>query len=169
MNATHLTRINWTEEPTNFLVYKRVRLVYNKINSNKENDMTTSLDQLKQASKRAQEIVNSFTGKLEDAPDRIEELSQLTKADLVALVISLEKAPTATVKVEEIIKVLLEEPACAIFTYEQLAGLVQQILPTAKTSSKSVASYASKKKEDWVITPRQKFQLSQEDLLAIAG
>jgi hypothetical protein len=43
-----------------------------------------------------------------------------------------------------------------------------QTMPEAKTTNKSVASYASKKKAEWPIVPRQKLQLSTDDLLAMA-
>jgi hypothetical protein len=133
-----------------------------------------SLEQLKVASAKSQEIVAQFTGQLEGQPDVVEarktELKELSKSDLIDLVVSLE-APKVerAFKVEDIVKVVLEEPACAIFSYEQIAGLVHQVLPESKTSSKSVASYASKKKEDWNIIPREKIQLTHDDLLAMAG
>lgn len=130
------------------------------------------IEQLKQASRKSQEIVESFLGKLSDEPDviqaRTEELEALPTEELVALILTLEKPKVERAfKVEDIVKVILEEPDCALFNYEQVATIVHQILPDAKTSHKSVASYASKKKGEWDIVSRQKFSLSHEDLLAI--
>lgn len=132
------------------------------------------IEQIKTAASKAQEIVNRFTGQLEGTPDavaaRTEELEKLGKATLVAMIIGLEKPKTdKAFRVEDVIKEILEEPACAIYNYEQIATLVQQVLPEAKTSSKSVASYASKKKTEWTIVPRQKLHVTHDDLLAMAS
>lgn len=132
-----------------------------------------SIEVLKTASEKSQEIVTRFTGLNADSPDVVEarkvELKDLNKNDLIDLVISLEKPKVERAfKVEDVIKEMLCTPELAIFNYEQIAALVIQILPEAKTSNKSVASYASKKKEDWPIIPRQKLQLTTEDLLQIA-
>ena len=133
-----------------------------------------SLEQLKVASAKSQEIVARFTGMADQEPDVVEarkvELKELNKAELIDLIVSLEKPKVEKAfKVEDIVKEVLEEPACAIFSYEQIAGLVHQVLPDSKTSSKSVASYASKRKTDWNIVPREKIQLTHDDLLAMAG
>ena len=133
----------------------------------------TSIEMLRSASKRSQEIIAEFAAKTSDAPDvvaaRTEELKALSKSELVALVLSLEKpAATKPFKVEDVAKALLEDPACSIFTYEQIAALIHQTLPEGKTSSKSIASYASKHKTDWKIVQREKLNLSTTDLMAIA-
>ena len=133
-----------------------------------------SIEQLQTASAKSQEIVNRFLGLSSDAPDVVEarkvELKELSKSDLIDLVVSLEKPKVdRAFRVEDVIKEMLCTPELAIFNYDQIAALVVQILPEAKTSNKSVASYASKKKADWPIVPRQKLTLSTDDLLAMAS
>jgi hypothetical protein len=132
-----------------------------------------SIEQLKTASTVSQEIVARYLGLNADSPDVVEarkvELKDLNKNDLIDLVISLEKPKVERAfKVEDVIKEMLTTPALAIFNYEQIAALVVQILPEAKTSNKSVASYASKKKTDWDIVPRQKLNLTTADLMQMA-
>lgn len=133
-----------------------------------------SLETLKTASAKSQEIVARFTGLNSDAPDVVEarkvELKELSKADLIDLVVSLEKPKVERAfRVEDVIKEMLCTPELAIFNYDQIAALVHQILPEAKTSNKSVASYASKKKTEWPIVPREKLSLTTTDLLAMAA
>lgn len=133
-----------------------------------------TIQQLKDASARAQEIIAEFTAKNVGAPDvvaaRTEELMKLKKEELVVMVLALEKPRNEKpFKVEDVARKLLEEPLCSIFTYEQIASLIHQAIPDGKTSSKSIASYASKHKEDWAIVARQKFQLDPTQLLAVNG
>jgi len=132
----------------------------------------STIQQLKEANVKSQEIIQGFQAQLTGAPDvveaRVEELTALSKKDLVAMVVALEKPKVEKpFKVEDVAKALLEEPACALFTYEQIAALVLQVIP-GKTSDKSIGSYASKKKEDWNIVPREKLQLSTDDLMKLA-
>lgn len=132
-----------------------------------------SIEQLKTASTVSQEIVARYLGLNADSPDVVEartiELKDLNKNELIDLVISLEKPKVERAfKVEDVIKEMLTTPALAIFNYEQIAALVVQILPEAKTSNKSVASYASKKKAEWEIVPRQKLNLTTADLMQMA-
>lgn len=132
-----------------------------------------SIETLKIASAKSQEIVARFTDMNEGNPDVVEarkvELKELSKQDLIDLVVTLEKPKNERAfRVEDIIKEMLCTPELAIFNYDQIAALVHQVLPEAKTSNKSVASYASKKKNEWDIVPRQKLQLSTDDLLAMA-
>lgn len=131
------------------------------------------IKQLKLASEKSKEIIDSFIGQLSDEPDVVEarkkELADLTTDKLIQLVIGLEKPKVERAfKVEDVVKTILEAPECAIFNYDQIASMVHQVLPEAKTSSKSVASYASKRKEDWDIVSRTKLNLTHEDILSIA-
>ena len=132
-----------------------------------------SIEMLQSASAKSQEIVASFLAQHSDAPDVVEarkvELKDLSKGDLIDLVVSLEKPKVERAfRVEDVIKVMLTTPELAIFNYDQIAALVVQTLPEAKTTNKSVASYASKKKTEWEIVPRQKLTLTTEDLLSMA-
>lgn len=133
----------------------------------------SGIEKLRAANAKAQAIVAHYKGLDEQTPDvieaRVKELKALSKDDLIDLLVKLE-APKSdkAFKVEDIVKDILEAPECATYTYEQIAALVQQALPGAKTSSKSVASYASKKKDEWHIAKREKFALSNDDLLKLA-
>ena len=132
-----------------------------------------SIETLKTASAKSQEIVANFLAQNSDAPDVVEarkvELKELSKQDLIDLVVTLEKPKVERAfRVEDVIKEMLCAPELAIFNYDQIAALVVQTMPEAKTTNKSVASYASKKKAEWPIVPRQKLQLSTDDLLAMA-
>lgn len=112
----------------------------------------------------------------------LEELLALNKTDMVAaipglfnkvnelvdLIVGLEKPKTeGGVKIEVIAKALLEEPACAILTYDQIAGMITTAVSDSKTSQKSIASYVSKHKEDWNVVPRERFKPDMASLLAI--
>ncbi len=134
--------------------------------------MSTTIEQLQAASARSQEIVQEFA--VQEKPDvlaaRAAELAALKKDDLIALVLTLEKPKQERAfKIEDIAQRILEDPLCAIFSYEQIAGIVQQILPEAKTSSKSIASYVNKRKEEWDIVPREKIKMNIADLLQKVG
>ena len=131
----------------------------------------TTINQLKTALHSAQLIIDGF--KAVEQPDVLEakraELEKHTKADLIQMILTLDK-PKAdkAFKVEDVAKALLESPDCALLTYEQIATMVQAALPEAKTTSKSIASYASKRKDEWNIVSREKFKMRQEDLLSLA-
>lgn len=131
-----------------------------------------NIQDLKKAIEKATSTVNSFTNGVETdeavIAARTAELKALTKDDLIAKVLELE-APKAesTVKVEDVARAILTDPDCALLNYEQVAAVIAQGLGS-KTSGKSIASYASKKKEDWDIVPRAKFKVSIEDMLAAA-
>ncbi len=137
--------------------------------------MSTGIEQLKSASQKVQEIVEHFLGMSEGTPDavaeRTAELEAMNKADLIALVVSLEKTKTERAfTTADVVKTILEEPACAILTYEQIAERVRAVMgPESKTSVKTVASYASKNKDDWNVVPRQKLTLTTEEVLGLAG
>lgn len=133
----------------------------------------TGIEQLRVAATKSQEIIARFNGLADAEPDvlaaRAKELEAMTKAQLIELIGTLEKVKVEKAfKVEDIVQAILEEPACGVFNYEQIAALVHQVLPDSKTSAKSVASYASKRKEDWTIVPRTRINFSHADLLKMA-
>lgn len=111
------------------------------------------MDKIKNTAVAAQELVESF--KNADSPQ--EELMALDKEELVARLIAYQS--TTDLTVAAVIRRFLEEPKCALLNYVQVALLVQQVLPNSKTTSKTVASYASKNKEAWAIVPREKFTI----------
>ena len=84
---------------------------------------------------------------------RVAELSALTKSDLVDLIISKEKEKR-TDTVQELAKAILKDEDFIAASYETIAEAIRVIKPEAKTSSKSIASYVSKKREEWDLPPR---------------
>lgn len=117
------------------------------------------MEKLRNAAKKAQELVESFNNL--DSPE--EELMKLTKEELVKRLVAVQTSTGLTVAT--VIQRFLEEPDCALLNYEQIATLVHQVLPEARTSSKTVASYASKQKDAWNIVKREKFEI---DLTTLA-
>lgn len=106
---------------------------------------------------------------LDDTPtqkdDKRKELTKLKKEDLINLILAQEKFQT--IKVEDLVKPILEDPKCAWLDYAAIATLIRNVLPTAKTSSKSLASYASKypQKKGWNVQPRKTVSQRTEELL----
>lgn len=86
---------------------------------------------------------------------RLEELGKLQKKDLIELIMANERFQE--VKIEDLVKPILADPACAWLDYETIANLIKNSVPTAKTSSKSLASYASKnpRTKGWIVQPRK--------------
>ena len=83
------------------------------------------------------------------------DLMKMTKAELVELLA--ENMKTTEVTVESIAKRILEEPDCAWLTYDQIATAICKRKPGAKTSSKSIGSYASKypTEKGWDVVKRK--------------
>lgn len=117
------------------------------------------MQELLKAASKAQELVASFA----DMESQEEVLMKLTKEELVARLIQVQTASGLTVAT--VIRRFLEEPDCALLNYEQISTLVQQVLPDAKTSSKTVASYASKQRDTWTIIPRKRFAIDLSKLV----
>ena len=81
------------------------------------------------------------------------ELHKLNKDELVEMVLEgLKTRRTDTV--QELAKAILKDPDLIAANYEQIAEAIREIRPEAKTSSKSIASYVSKKREDWELPQR---------------
>lgn len=138
----------------------------------------SGIEKIKLASNAAEEIVAGFTGHVaEDAAAvrtaaLLEEVNGLNKADAIALltakIVELEKPKTKDgLTVETVARKFMEAPELALFTWPQIALLVKRVLPEAHTSSKSIASYASKRKEEWNIAPREKFSFDPAELMAM--
>lgn len=130
----------------------------------------TTMDKFRTAQNSANRIIATFVEGQANKPDalaaRTEELSKMKKDELVAMIIGLEKKPVdAKPKVEDIVKALLVDEDCAILPYESIAQLVHQAIPEANTSSKSVASYFSKKGEDWGAKKRVKLHLDPLEVM----
>jgi hypothetical protein len=130
----------------------------------------STISDLKTASTAAEGIIAEFSGHVtEDAVEvRKAELSTLKKDELVARILELEKPKSKDgITVETVARKFMEAPELALFNWSQIALLVKRVLPEANTSSKSIASYASKRKEDWAIVPREKFSFDPAELMAL--
>jgi hypothetical protein len=139
----------------------------------------TQLEKIRSASVVAESIIAGFTGQVpaDAAETRKAELLALidgkNKADaieyLLDAVLAAEK-PKASggLTVETVARAFMEAPELSMFTWSQVAMLVHRVLPESKTSSKSIASYASKRKDEWAIAPREKFTFDPSELMAQA-
>ena len=138
-----------------------------------------ALEKIRSAQFAAQAIIATFADATANAPDAVEtrkasliaELEGMKSAEkieaLIAKIIVLE-APKADhkVKVEEVAKALMECPECATLTWSDVADLIVTNGFGEKTSTASISSYASKKKAEWNIVPREKLRFNAADLLA---
>lgn len=140
----------------------------------------SQLDKIRSASVAAEAIIASFTGHVTvDAAETRKaalaaEVASMKSAEkveyLIAKIVELEAPKNKDgVTVESVARKFMEAPELALFTWPQIALLVHRVLPESKTSSKSIASYASKKKEDWKIVPREKFAFDPADFMAAQG
>ncbi len=103
------------------------------------------------------EIVAAYSNFTVDSEEgltqRTQELEKLNKAELVELIISKEKEKR-TDTVQELAKAILKDPELIAADYEMIASAIREIKPEAKTSSKSIASYVSKKRDEWDLPQR---------------
>lgn len=103
------------------------------------------------------EIVSKYEAFEPNTEEAIEakrqELSKLTKDELVNMVLeSMSKRKSDTV--QELAKAILKDEELIAADYETIAQAIQELRPGAKTSSKSIASYVSKKRDEWELPPR---------------
>lgn len=151
-------------------------------------------NKLQTAAAVAEAIIKSFNGTT--APDavaarRAELLADMPevhadakKDDLIAAletmqakvnaladrILELEKPKSKDgLTVEQVARKFMEAPELALFTWPQIALLVHRVLPESKTSSKSIASYASKRKDEWSIVPREKFTFDPTEYMQAAN
>jgi len=109
----------------------------------------------------AEEMAEKFEGlvvaegeEVDTAP-RMAELEKHTKAELIDLIIALEnKGKRTGTTVQDIAKAMLKDKDCLAVNYETIAEACRILIPGAKTSSKSIASYVSKKREEWELPSR---------------
>ncbi len=111
----------------------------------------------------AQEMADKFNGLVVaegeetevDTTEREADLTKLNKAELVAHIISLEaKGKRTGTTVQDIARAMLTDEDCLAVNYETIAEACRILIPGAKTSSKSIASYVSKKREEWKLPVR---------------
>lgn len=141
-----------------------------------------ALEKIKAAHAAAQAIIAGFKQIVGDQPDVVEarrtalleEVASMKNGDkvdhLIAKIITLEAPKSENkVKVEDIAKALMESPECAILNWADVADIIVASGLGEKTSQASISSYASKKKGDWNIAPREKMSFKSADLLAAAN
>ena len=131
-----------------------------------------ALEKIRAAQTAAQAIIASFTAAqpVDAVETRRAELSTMKKDEIIALVLELEKPKADTkIKVEDVAKALMESPDCATLSWGDVADLICAAGLGEKTSQASISSYASKRKGDWNIVPREKLRFNAADLLAAVG
>jgi len=85
---------------------------------------------------------------------RTEELMKLSKSDLTAMIISAESRNSGSVKVGDLAKMILQDEEFITASHETVAQAVRELIPGSQTSYKSIASYVSKKREEWDLPDR---------------
>ena len=105
------------------------------------------------------EMAEAFTHLVAQADtsveDRHEELMKLKKEELVALIMESEKTRNHKgITVQDLAKAMLKSEDHLGVNYETIAQAIRILIPDAQTSSKSIASYVSKKGEDWNLPAR---------------
>lgn len=81
------------------------------------------------------------------------ELMSQTKEELVATILESQKEKR-TDTVQDLAKAILKDEELIAANYEDIASAIKELKPGTKTSSKSIASYVSKKREEWDLPPR---------------
>ncbi len=82
-----------------------------------------------------------------------DELMKLNKDELVAQILESQKEARKDT-VQDLAKAILRDPELIAANYEQIAEAIRELKPDAKTSSKSIASYVSKKRDEWDLPQR---------------
>lgn len=99
--------------------------------------------------------IDNMLGLSDSVEKRREELMKLNKAELVELV--LKSTTVQSVKIEDIAKLILEDPDCAWLDWNTIAEAICSKVNGAKTTHKSLASYASKnpREKGWDVVARK--------------
>jgi len=82
-----------------------------------------------------------------------EELMKSTKEELVTQILESQKESRKDT-VQDLAKAILKDPELIAANYEVIAEAIRELKPEAKTSSKSIASYVSKKRDEWELPAR---------------
>jgi hypothetical protein len=138
-----------------------------------------ALAKIRAAQIAAQAIIASFTAAQANTPDAtlartealMAEIAEMKTAEkisaLISKIVTLEAPKNdSKVKVEDVAKALMESPDCATLTWGDVAELICTSGLGEKTSQASISSYASKRKAEWNIVPREKLRFNAADLLA---
>lgn len=81
------------------------------------------------------------------------DLMKLTKEELVAQILE-SKKEKRTDTVQDLARAILSDEELIAAPYEVIAEAIRELKPDAKTSSKSIASYVSKKRDEWNLPQR---------------
>ena len=121
-------------------------------------EMADKFDNLVVAEGQEQEV---------DTTEREAGLGKLNKSELVDLIIALEsKGKRTGTTVQDIAKAMLKDEECLAVNYETIAEACRLLIPGAKTSSKSIASYVSKKREEWDLPIRYMIRTPKAKVVA---
>lgn len=103
------------------------------------------------------EIVEKYQDFSLDTDEALEakraELHKLNKDELVEMILEAQKSKK-TDTVQDLARAILSDPDLIAANYETIADAIREIKPDAKTSSKSIASYVSKKRDEWSLPQR---------------
>ena len=140
-----------------------------------------TIERFRAAETSANRIIAAFIAGNDAKPDAVAERTEAIIAStagmkkdeavafLAAQIVALEKPKNENKpKVEDIVKALLCDEDCAILPYESIAQLVHKAIPESNTSSKSVASYFSKKGVEWQAQKRVRLQINPLEAMAAA-
>ena len=104
-----------------------------------------------------QEIVEKYSAFEVNTDEALEakrvELHKLTKDELVEMILEAQKNKKMDT-VQDLARAILSDEDLIAANYETIAEAIREIKPEAKTSSKSIASYVSKKREEWNLPQR---------------
>jgi len=86
--------------------------------------------------------------------NRTEELMKLTKAELVQMILAGEARNSSGIKVGDLAKMILQDEELVTASHNDVAEAVRQLIPGSKCSHKSIATYVSKKRDEWNLPDR---------------
>ena len=114
------------------------------------------------AMEKMNQLIDESLSGIRSIEDIKADLMKLSKTELVNLLAKNMKAEDVTV--ESIVEKIMATEECAWLTYDQIATAICNKKPGAKTSAKSIASYASKypTEKGWTVVKRR----SQSEIMA---
>ena len=119
------------------------------------------------AVQKAKSILENTTDNPVEA--RTVELEKMKKADLIKMIIASESF--SGTKVEDLAKPILADEDCVWLDFATIAALIVEVLPNAKTTKKSIATYASKYpvSKGWTVQPRKTQKQKIAELMSEIG
>ena len=104
-----------------------------------------------------EDIVSKYSNYELNTEDAIEakrkELHELKKDDLIEMILESQRTKKGDT-VQDLARAILSDEEMIAADYETIAAAIREMRPDAKTSSKSIASYVSKKRDEWALPPR---------------